>query len=501
MATCNPPAALSERIAVRVPDCAPEPWLRATVDDLREFPRVEFAAWMGRLEGSCPASGDIWIDEMAPDTPERLHGSGVTLVVDLSERPLSPDFGRLRRWLPLYGEAALPRFSFADALLDHRRAVLARLVEVAGEGAGKVLEEGRLRPLPHAPQATYARLRSVIARWPARVLARMHAGYFGPGTTMSVVSEATPANPIRELAAVAGALAARLLVFATEEKWAIGVVERPIARVLEGIDAGMVRWLPAPDGGGLTDPFALAGADGRAVLAELERGPHLPGVIVSCSATASAQAHPVLPLEGHASYPFLIADDGEIFMLPEYSASGRVQLFRADPFPERWLPDAVLLDDLAGVDPTVVNHDGRWWLFVGDLRDQADARLHLFMADRLRGPWRRHLRSPVKDDLASARPAGTPFVVDGQLYRPSQDCSRRYGEAVVIQRVDVLTPEVYAETPVLRIEPDPAGPYPHGLHTISAAGGRTLIDGKRERRSLRALLRALMSTPRPGAGR
>jgi hypothetical protein len=156
----------------------------------------------------------------------------------------------------------------------------------------------------------------------------------------------------------------------------------------------------------------------------------------------------------------------------------------------------VLLDDLPGVDPTVVNYRGKWWLFVGDLRDQPDARLHFFMADRLRGPWQRHPRSPVKDELASARPGGTPFVVEGRLFRPAQDCSRRYGEAVVINRVDVLTPEAYFETPVARIAPDPAGPYPHGLHTVSAAGEWTLIDGKRECRSLRGLLPLLRRSRR-----
>jgi hypothetical protein len=390
----------------------------------------------------------------------------------------------------------VPRFSFGDALLGHRLAVLARLVEVDDYGGGRVLEEGRLRPAPHAPNTTHARLQKVIARWPARVLARMHAGCFEPGARIEVAPEAAVPNPLRQLGAVAGALAARLEAYANKDQWAIGVIERPIARVLEGIDAEAARWLPPPEGGGLADPFALAGRDGLVVLAELERGPELPALIVSCDATQGSPVRPVLPLEGHASYPFLIADDGAVFLLPEHSAGGRVQLFRADPFPDRWLPDAVLLDDLPGVDPTVVNYRGKWWLFVGDLRDQPDARLHLFMADRLRGPWQRHPRSPVKDDLASARPGGTPFVVEGRLFRPAQDCSRRYGEAVVINRVDVLTPEAYFETPVARIAPDPAGPYPHGLHTVSAAGERTLIDGKRERRSLRGLLPLLRRSRR-----
>ena len=42
-----------------------------------------------------------------------------------------------------------------------------------------------------------------------------------------------------------------------------------------------------------------------------------------------------------------------------------------------------------------------------------------------------------------------------------------------------LTPDEYAEEPVARLEPDPRGPLPHGLHTLTAAGPVTLVDGKR----------------------
>jgi hypothetical protein len=445
---------------------------------------------MGRRRTSFLKAGDAWIDEMAPDAPQRLRRAAATLVVDFSGLPLPPGFGGLRRWMPVFGAEAAPQFTLAGSLLDHRRAVLARLVEVTGAGTGRVLEEGRLRPVPHSPNATHARLLNVIACWPARVLGRERAGFPDPGTIVSFSAEVAALNRVGELAAIAGALFARLKAFAVDESWAIGIIDRPIGAIVEGSGRESIRWLPPPDGAGLADPFALARGDGSAILAELVRGVR-PGVIVSCGTMGASVPRPVLPSVRHASYPFLIEDEDEVLMLPELSASGRLQLFRADPFPDRWLPDAVLLEGVAAVDPTVVRYQGRWWLFLGDLTDQADARLHLFMADGLRGPWRKHPCSPVKDDLASARPAGTPFVVKDRLYRPAQDCSRCYGEAVVIHRVDVLTPEAYAETAVLRIDPDPAGPYPHGLHTISAAGEQTLIDGKRQRRSLRALLHAL----------
>jgi hypothetical protein len=85
----------------------------------------------------------------------------------------------------------------------------------------------------------------------------------------------------------------------------------------------------------------------------------------------------------------------------------------------------------------------------------------------------------VKYDVCSARSGGTPFAYGGQLYRPGQDCSETYGGAVRLNRITCLTPEEFAEETVAVVRPDPKGRYPAGLHTLSAFGDCTLIDGKR----------------------
>jgi hypothetical protein len=86
-----------------------------------------------------------------------------------------------------------------------------------------------------------------------------------------------------------------------------------------------------------------------------------------------------------------------------------------------------------------------------------------------------HRLDPVKIDARSARPGGTPFVVDGILYRPAQDSSRRYGGRLAVNRVETLTPDRFVEQVAATI--NPSSRYPDGLHTLSAVGQRTLIDG------------------------
>ena len=118
------------------------------------------------------------------------------------------------------------------------------------------------------------------------------------------------------------------------------------------------------------------------------------------------------------------------------------------------------------IDPTIFQYEGRWWLF-GTRADAGDNfKLFGWHADELTGPWRPHSANPLKTDIRSSRPAGPPFVHDGALYRPAQDCSTGYGAAVVVNRVLTLTPDAFEEEIVSRIAPDTGGRYPTGLHTL-----------------------------------
>ena len=114
--------------------------------------------------------------------------------------------------------------------------------------------------------------------------------------------------------------------------------------------------------------------------------------------------------------------------------------------------------------------------------------LHIAYADRLVGPWRPHPLNPVRRDLSSARPGGTPRVIGGQVVLPVQDCSRTYGGAIRPLRFTTLTPDrVEIEAGDAILPPGGFAPYVEGLHTLAAAGDVTLIDVKRTELSLHGL--------------
>lgn len=273
--------------------------------------------------------------------------------------------------------------------------------------------------------------------------------------------------------------------------WSVGVADVPIASFLDS-RMPSIRWAPEQGRGRyLADPFPdPTGGSGVALVEDYRHEDHR-GLISAVDFDGDMSARVVLDTGVHASYPYLVEDRGTIFCVPETYQAAELRLYRAVNFPEEWELDSILLEDVAALDPTVFRHEGRWWLFCSVEGRHANTKLHVFHARDLRGPWEPHALNPVKTNISSSRPGGTPFVHDGSLYRPAQDGSSSYGGGVTINRVDLLTPDDFAEVEVTRIAPPAKGRYRDGIHTLAAHGRQTIVDGRRDTFVLASFTREL----------
>lgn len=266
------------------------------------------------------------------------------------------------------------------------------------------------------------------------------------------------------------------------EIWNIGIAESPVQDFLNSESLPSINWLPEGDGYSFkADPFAVCKDKKIHILVE-EYDYHASKGFISLMTTNNTTVSPssiVFKNSFHMSYPYLFEYNDQIYCVPETGEANEVSLYRAEEFPHRWTKAATLISNFSGIDSTVFQYEDRWWLFATELNDGFNVKLKVWYAPDLLGPWIPHAGNPVKMDVRSARPAGTPFSYDGCLYRPAQDCSRSYGGRVVINRVISLSPTEFQEEQAAVVGPYRNSRYPDGFHTISAFGGKTVVDGKR----------------------
>jgi hypothetical protein len=197
---------------------------------------------------------------------------------------------------------------------------------------------------------------------------------------------------------------------------------------------------------------------------------------------------PVLTEPWHLSYPFMIEDKGELWMIPESTGHRDVALYKCVRFPDRWERHCTLLSGLELADVTITRHNGLHYLF-GAWRDGAAGysdMLAIFYADDLHGPWLPHASNPVLMDRASTRPAGNFVTIDGKLWRPVQDCAAGYGTGLGLAEILELSPATFKQVVRHTLRPGPAWPG-RKLHTLNRCGELEMIDGARIQPKTRAL--------------
>lgn len=235
--------------------------------------------------------------------------------------------------------------------------------------------------------------------------------------------------------------------------WLIGVCESadPLAPLASGPPRLILTAdeLAEHDLTFVADPFAIHRAGRWFLFFEaVARGSRRGAIALATSPDLRSWTYEgvVLTEAFHLSFPHLLEQDGQTFMVPESSADRSVRLYRARAFPHDWTLDRVLLRGRAFKDTTILRRDGHFFMFTETSEAHTNDQLRLYTADHLQGPWVEHPASPVVTrDADVARPAGRPITVDHQLVRFTQCCASRYGAAVRAHAITELGLSGYRE--------------------------------------------------------
>ena len=268
------------------------------------------------------------------------------------------------------------------------------------------------------------------------------------------------------------------------QQWIVGVSRANMADIIrKKAFTADIDWIPAENAAMLyADPFLYRSNDGIAILFEdcsMHDNDGKISVIKTGEGMNRAHHKVVLDTRSQLSYPFVFSENGDTYLFPEASQSGKLSVYRFDTA----TANATYLQDILELpllDGTIHKHNGTYWLFGTINGPEADSKLHLFYASSLFGPYKAHPANPVREGIQGSRPAGRIVEVDGQLYRPAQNSMYAYGESITINRIKTLNEQEYAEEVHMVIEIDKKNPRNrkmHGIHTINHIDDVIVVDG------------------------
>jgi hypothetical protein len=366
-------------------------------------------------------------------------------------------------------------------------------IEIRNEISGEILDAGR--PSAEAASGLSGALDTVMAR----TLTLLKAALVGKPRDVSLKADRSDPGPPRSPAAyvlrgLAGDIAKRIYrLCCYAPHWHVGWRYTDDSGIWASKNLSGAPWAIIADPGHrfYADPFPVNWQGRTFVFFEDLDHRVGKGTISAVEFDGTGPKGPVIPVleePWHLSYPFLIEHDGELWMIPESSEHRDVAVYRCIDFPGKWERHTTLLSGVELGDATIVRHNGLHYLF-GATRDGAGGysdTLSIFHAEHLFGPWLPHARNPIMVDRSSARPAGHFVTINGQLWRPVQDCSNGYGAALGLAEITELSPTSFRQTVRHTLQPGRQWPG-RKLHTLNRCGRLEVIDGSRIQPKIAAL--------------
>ncbi len=270
-------------------------------------------------------------------------------------------------------------------------------------------------------------------------------------------------------------------------QWSIGFSRGDIGQVIKDKNCSLqFKWLPLNDNAqSIADPFIFKDQQGNMHLlyedfsmVDTSRYGKIIHAKVNADLSVSGQKE-LLDPGSHTSYPFVFAENGTTYIIPETSEQKNTFRYEFNFDQQTISNQQVMLGKLPLLDSTIFIHDGKYWLFAtqSDPEEFEHSRLYIYFADSFSGPYNPHAKNPVKENMDGSRPAGNVIKVAGDVYRPSQNCSIHYGESLSINKILKLSETEFEEELSFKIKPDARSEYSAGVHTINVVDDVIVIDG------------------------
>ena len=265
------------------------------------------------------------------------------------------------------------------------------------------------------------------------------------------------------------------------DKWNIGYVyQSPESLIHSQKLTGKIHWLREDGADYAADPFSVEIDDRTYIYYEELQFFKGKGEIIMIDGFTFKNKRKVQGIvtdNFHLSYPYIFTLHNDLYCMPESAATKQVNLYKIDKTaPWKLNKVRTLIEGEPFVDSSIIFYHNRYWLFTS-MSGKSD-QLFIFYADSLHSNFKAHALNPIHVEPKITRSAGNLFIVDDNLYRPSQNPEKDYGGSIIISQIARITENEFEYSKAFEILPQL--PYGLGLHTINFSGQLIVIDGKRK---------------------
>ncbi|MGB4843031.1 MAG: hypothetical protein WBP16_01060 [Ferruginibacter sp.] len=267
------------------------------------------------------------------------------------------------------------------------------------------------------------------------------------------------------------------------KQFTIGIMKEDIRQIILNKKKDYsVKWLPLENyKDSVADPFLFVDENGEVnILAEIFSSGEYDGKIglIKYDEKKGFSSPEIVLDEGkHLSYPCIHRDAGKMYVL-QTELDGPVFIYEYDKEKKK-LRNKTKICDTPLIDATILEKNNKYWLFGTIVENGKSDNLYIYYADNLAGPYKPHLNNPVKNTANGSRSAGNFIKLDGEIYRPTQNCEKYYGESITINKVIKLNEREYEYKEHMVIKANEKDEFNFGVHTINVSGKYIIIDAQK----------------------
>ena len=219
-------------------------------------------------------------------------------------------------------------------------------------------------------------------------------------------------------------------------KWTLGFIDYSPEIILDKQIIPNIHWIKdSHKGSWFADPFILSITEHDIVLL-VEEFVYKTGlgriskVVVSKQDYQFKSVKPLIDTGSHLSFPAYYRENGKVYIYPENTHSGKLSLFEYDEITDEVKEFGILINKPLA-DATITKIEGEKVILATTSPNDNGNVLDIYKW----GEKNASSINRVSFATNTARNAGFVFQEGGVQFRPAQDCSKSYGECVVLQKM------------------------------------------------------------------